>query len=544
MAARSIRVTGALFIAPVFLSMSASSSFAQSGQPCPRFAPGSTIVEPENLYSRNGVLTVDFSYQTRVDENGNRLFCFIDDHGAQSPTLHIYPGDRLILNLKNDLPPMPASMSKMPGMVLAASDSGPCGATVMTADSVNLHYHGTNVPPVCHQDEVIKTIVNPGETFHYELDFPSDEPPGLYWYHPHIHGISEPAVQGGATGAIIVEGLERANPEVAGLPQRVLIIRDSPVPGNPQPGGDVPSYDISLNYIPVPYPSFTPAVIPMKPGEKQLWRVANTSADTILDLQLKYDGVPQPLTVVALDGVPTNSQDGSSKGKSIVEDHILVSPAARAEFIVTGPSLQVGSAALSTLKVNTGPDGDNDPERNIAVIQVRPDALASGASLPAASGPPPPARFVGLRTAKPTAHRKLYFSEVILDPSNPNSPVDFYITVDGQKPVLFSPDNPPAIVTTQGAVEDWVIENRSLENHEFHIHQLHYLLLERNGVPVPDGQYLDMIDVPFWSGKGPYPSVKVRMDFRGPIVGDFVYHCHILGHEDGGMMAIIRVNPR
>jgi FtsP/CotA-like multicopper oxidase with cupredoxin domain len=49
------------------------------------------------------------------------------------------------------------------------------------------------------------------------------------------------------------------------------------------------------------------------------------------------------------------------------------------------------------------------------------------------------------------------------------------------------------------------------------------------------------VNVPFWSDKGPYPSVKVRIDFRGPIIGDFVYHCHILEHEDGGMMAIIRV---
>lgn len=54
----------------------------------------------------------------------------------------------------------------------------------------------------------------------------------------------------------------------------------------------------------------------------------------------------------------------------------------------------------------------------------------------------------------------------------------------------------------------------------------------------------DTIQVPYWTGSGPYPSVTVRMDFRGPDVGDFVYHCHILGHEDGGMMAIIRVLPK
>ena len=88
-----------------------------------------------------------------------------------------------------------------------------------------------------------------------------------------------------------------------------------------------------------------------------------------------------------------------------------------------------------------------------------------------------------------------------------------------------------------------MIQNQADENHEFHMHQIHFLLLESNGKPVSqeDSQFLDMVQVPYWAGKGPYPSVKVRMDFRGPDIGDFVYHCHILSHEDLGMMAIIRV---
>jgi len=112
--------------------------------------------------------------------------------------------------------------------------------------------------------------------------------------------------------------------------------------------------------------------------------------------------------------------------------------------------------------------------------------------------------------------------------------------------VLFDPNKPSAIVTTQGAVEDWIIENRTFENHEFHQHQIHFLLEEVNGVPVPPErqQFLDMVQVPYWSGEDHYPSVKVRMDFRGPDIGDFVYHCHILAHEDGGMMAVIRVLPQ
>ena len=157
--------------------------------------------------------------------------------------------------------------------------------------------------------------------------------------------------------------------------------------------------------------------------------------------------------------------------------------------------------------------------------------------VPAASGPVPTERFAGLANVTPDRTRKLYFSE---------DETYFYITVNGQKPKPFSMDDPPSIVTTQGSVEDWTIENRAQENHEFHMHQIHFLALARNGKTLPpdEQQFLDTINVPYWRGQGPYPSVTLRMDFRGPDVGDFVYHCHILDHEDGGMMAIIRVLPK
>jgi FtsP/CotA-like multicopper oxidase with cupredoxin domain len=490
------------------------------------------------------MLQLSLTYFTRVDSFGNTLYCFVDENGAQSPTLHVQPGDQLIINFTNGLSAALAGNPphSMPGMIVTGTASAACGAVVMNNASVNIHYHGTNTPPVCHQDEVIRTLVNAGETFQYNLQFPPDEPPGLYWYHPHVHGIAEAAVQGGASGAIVVDGIEAVNPAVAGLPARVLLIRDNPVPGNPS-ASDVPAWDLSLNYIPVPYPDYTPAVIPMKPLEKQFWRVVNASADTILDLQLQYDGKPQALQIVALDGVPVGSQDGTAKGSILSQTDVLLAPAARVEFIVTGPSLSVQHATLLTLNIDTGPDGDNDPQRPIASIEASTNAPEPVVVIPPVSGPPNPQRFTGLAVAPPTAKRKLYFSEVVSNPSDPNSPTNFYITVDGHTPQLFSPTNPPAIVTTQGSVEDWTIENRAMENHEFHMHQIHFLVLERDGVPVSNGQYLDMINVPYWSGTGPYPSVTVRMDFRGPDVGDFVYHCHILGHEDSGMMAIIRVLP-
>jgi FtsP/CotA-like multicopper oxidase with cupredoxin domain len=523
------------------------SASAQSDTPCPRPNPGTVVAPPPDLFSVNGVLNASFDYYTTVDSAGRTLFCFVTPDGLESPTLHVRPGDTLNLSVTNrNPPPPPGSPSEV-----VANAANRCGDLTMTITSLNVHFHGTNTSPVCHSDQVIHTIINSGETFQYTVQFPPNEPPGLYWYHPHIHGLSEAAVQGGASGAIIVEGIENVQPAVAGLPERVLVIRDQNTIGNltqSAPGGPVPGWDVTLNYVPVNYststPTYTPAVIQMKPGQTEFWRVANASADTIIDLQLRYDGVPQPLQVVALDGVPTGSQDGTMQGQTFTKTDILLAPAARAEFIVTGPSTAVKKARFMTLNVDTGPEGDNDPTRPLAAIET----AASPPPLPVIPSPSRPTYhqlFEGLANASVTAKRTLYFSEVLSDPSNPASPTNFFITVNGATPVLFDPNNPPAIVTTQGAVEDWTIQNRAQENHEFHMHQIHFLLLERNGVPVPpeQSQYLDMIQVPYWNGTGPYPSVTVRMDFRGMDVGDFVYHCHILGHEDAGMMAIIRVLP-
>jgi len=73
----------------------------------------------------------------------------------------------------------------------------------------------------------MKTSLQPGDApFEYRFRIPEDEPPGLYWYHPHIHGFSKQELLGGASGGLIVEGIERADKAVAGLAERVFIIRD------------------------------------------------------------------------------------------------------------------------------------------------------------------------------------------------------------------------------------------------------------------------------------------------------------------------------
>ena len=77
---------------------------AAANLPCPRYGAGSSVVEPKDLFSSNGLLRVNLTYKTRVDKDGNTLYCFMTDDGVQNPTLHVRPGDELMISLKNDLP--------------------------------------------------------------------------------------------------------------------------------------------------------------------------------------------------------------------------------------------------------------------------------------------------------------------------------------------------------------------------------------------------------------------------------------------------------
>src|SRR5205814_4218533 len=190
----------------------------------------------------------------------------------------------------------------------------------------------------------------------------------LYWYHPHVHGISSVNVQGGASGAIVVEGIENIQPAVAGLPQRLLLIRDQQLPAHPVHDNNAPFWDVSVNYVPVPYPDYPPAIIKMTIGTQEFWRVANAAANTILDLEVDYDGKPQALQVVGLDGVPTGSQDGKRQGTIISKKHILLPPAARAEFIIAAPTNSHTHPYLITRAIDGAPDTDSNPRRTMSPI--------------------------------------------------------------------------------------------------------------------------------------------------------------------------------
>jgi FtsP/CotA-like multicopper oxidase with cupredoxin domain len=545
---------------------------------CARPLPGSGVSDPKVLHSGHGVLAVDLTIQNEKQADGSVRYCYLSADGSESPTLSLKPGDLLVLRLLNRL----SSDRALPTTHSHAHEHGrghrkahdPCTSGAMTLTSTNLHFHGLTLPPICHQDDVLRTSIQPSDPpFEYRFRIPADEPPGLYWYHPHIHGFSSQQVAGGASGALIVEGLERANPEVAGLPERVLVIRDQELlhpdaapasaSGNVQAlidrdgdavntgtGSGRPAKDLSVNFVPVPYPDYPPASIAMKPGERQLWRVVNATSVTYLNLAALYQRGPrfrpQWIGVVAIDGVPVKGL-GERQYATEWRDSIVVSPGARVEFILEGPPVGV-PALLVTRTVNTGPGGENDPNRPLLSIVASTDARSPASAIPGATEPLLPSpKLPWLGSVRPVRVRRLYFSEDPQSASVPSSPPRFYLTVEGQAPRPFDPTNDtPNIVVKQGDVEDWVIENRSTELHAFHIHQIHFQVVEWLGLTVNEPFLRDTVNVPFYSPAAMqhYPTIRLRMDFRDPsTVGTFVYHCHLLDHEDGGMMGLIRVEP-
>jgi FtsP/CotA-like multicopper oxidase with cupredoxin domain len=511
-------------------------SWSAATAQCPaRPASGTVVQDALSLYSTGGVLNAGLTMGYSVDAAGYSHYCYKYQSAAgtvEAPTFRVNPGDQLVLRVVDGITADGGSSKSAMHQMSMTPVTTTCGdGGNATLQSTNVHFHGLNVPPICHQDDVIDTLIQPGTAgFGYSIQIPATEPPGLYWYHPHVHGFTEFQVNGGAAGAIVVEGMEKVRPEVTGLTERVFVIRQQYlVPWVPGP------YQLSLNYQVAASPSGPSPIIQMTPGEPQFWRVANASLQEFMPLEVWLNGTPQPLELIALDGYPLAAT------RTVTS--ILVPPAGRAEFIVQPPP--AGATELfMTLPYSTGPTGNPDAQQVLADI-VLTSTSAKKQAAPAKTSAAPIARsilkFAGLSNATPTVTRTLYFSEEF---AGTNGPIQFYLTVNGQKQQVFQPNEKPVITTKVGAIEDWTIQNRTLETHAFHIHQVHFMLLDVDGQPVTNQDLRDTIEIPYWSGKGAYPSVTVRMDFTDPtIAGTFPFHCHILLHEDLGMMHKILVQP-
>jgi suppressor of ftsI len=255
--------------------------------------------------------------------------------------------------------------------------------------------------------------------------------------------------------------------------------------------------------------------IEFAPGQRQFWRIVNASADRYLDLQV--DG--QTFEIVALDGMPLAYHDPKHPTRDA--NHLLLAPAGRLEAIVTGPPRGTNSS-LRTLCVDTGPDGDPSPEMVLADL-VQPGSVPDRGleHVQASDGRPPlykPVDVEPLKTAAPN------FTVTFTEDKN-----GFYI--NGRK---YAPDASPMTGARIGTYQHWRIVNQTAELHPFHIHQVHFLAYAEKGIPVVQPAWLNTVNVPYGS------SVDVILDFTNPVIkGMSVFHCHLLNHEDKGMMAKI-----
>jgi FtsP/CotA-like multicopper oxidase with cupredoxin domain len=464
------------------------------------------LPQPPQVQAKNHVVSLTLH---AVNENGRDAFAF--DGASVAPVIRASPGDVLKITYINDLPPKSSKTCAM----------NPC------MNMTNLHFHGPTVSPDAPQDDVLGMIAMPGQVLHYSVEIPRDHPPGLFWYHTHPHGESHRQVLDGMSGAIVIEGMERYVSEVGRLRERVVVVRGRSIEHDPNAaelrrdveipakgcGGEAEAVEEIFTVNGAVRPR-----IEIAPKERQFWRIVNASPDRYLDLQL--DG--QTFEIVALDGMPL-AYHGPS-GPTRATDHLLLAPAGRLEAIVTGPP-SGSHRALRTRCVDTGPDGDPNPEMVLADL-VQPSSGRSGSNAPprqmhAIDDRPPLYKPLDVERLKKTAPD---FTVAFTEDKN-----GFYI--NDRK---FAPDANPMTSVRVGTYQHWRIVNETAELHPFHIHQVHFLAYAENDVPLPYPAWLDTVNVPYRS------SVDVILDFTDPVIkGMSVFHCHLLNHEDKGMMAKI-----
>jgi hypothetical protein len=298
----------------------ASASSARGGSVCPRSPVGSVQSAPPELESQNGVLEFTIEFLAVVDTQGLSRYCYVTSTSLEAPTLRVNPGNQLIIHFQNMLPgaAFSSTSGNMAGMTMTlasdkatTSSSSACNGA-MSPSAADIHFPGTNVRPVCSQDQLIHPLVQPGQNFGLNVQIPTNEPPGLSRFHPDPRGFSEGQVPGGAREALIAEGLENVDPSLAGLTERTFLIRSQLLPNFELNDSGIPAWDASIHDVPLTYPSYTPAVIQTNPAHHGLWRVANTATDAIVNLQYIVDRTAVAGEVVAIDGYPVASAGSRS----------------------------------------------------------------------------------------------------------------------------------------------------------------------------------------------------------------------------------------
>ena len=369
------------------------------------------------------------------------------------------------------------------------------------SEETNLHFHGLRVSPLNNGDNVFLHIA-PKQTFTYEIKIP-EKHVGLFWYHPHMHGDVDRQIIGGLSGGIVVEGSDCLYPFLRGLTERVLLIKHHPI------GRADYEELVTVNGTVTP-------TIPIRPGEAQFWQIGNIGADRFL--RLKIDGMPFYLI----------GRDGYFVPRPIRMDEVILGPGQRFSAIVVGG--QTGRYAFKSVAFKFDERQPPLPEVNLGTV------VSNGLTADVATAE--------AKVSTQQVNGPLYVDMVRSSPITRQR--TFAFSVNPEKTSFFINDqvfdeNRTDVTVKLGDTEEWTILNKDSQYHDFHIHQTGFLVTEVNGAAVDFDGLRDTFSVPP-ARNGKPGEAKLIIPFTNPeIVGRFVFHCHVVKHEDKGMMMTVEV---
>ena len=457
------------------------------------------LPEPRVIASVGGVLTASLVAATTPTIIAGRIMreAVTYDGTFPGPTLRVRPGDLVDLTFTNRI-------------VFDQEDehTGP-GAPRSGRGATNLHYHGMHLSPLGTADNMLVVVPRNG-TWRYRFQVPLDHPSGLFWYHAHVHPTVTNHVSRGAAGMLYVAGAHTDLLAQLGIRHRLLMLQQAYLDEDERTLiSDDGERDDPARALSLVNGALQPE-IRLRPGEPQVWSLVNASSSAFYLLRL--DG--HLFDVVAEDGVPLRAARTGL-------DSLLLASGQRAEIVVRG-----GARGRYALRYDRFDQGvDVWPAKPLGTVVVDGDAWSG----PQHPGPDPFGAGDDLSLlAIPAAQRRT----LTLGVDEAVEEGEFgRFTINGHPW-----DHEHAEWTsTLGTVEEWTFVNETPQDHPMHVHVNPWQVTHVNGVAVPFVGYRDTVTVPRFG------TLTVRTRFTDFAGGPVLIHCHILDHEDMGMMIYFNI---
>lgn len=478
------------------------------------------VASPTVYTSTDGLLDLDLeaSYQT-VNIDGQPATLMAYNGQVPGPRLEAKPGDTVRIRFTNNLP-----------------------------EPTNIHYHGLNISHSGNADNVFLSV-EPGETFAYEFTIPEDHPAGTFWYHPHRHGFVADQVFAGLSGFFVIRGELDEIPEVQSASEAFLALKDFQL----NEEGKIAEPDQMAAMMGREGSLITAAgevnpILQIPTSGLLRLRLLNASVSRFYRLQVEQ----HPMHLIATDG-------GAISEPIEVEELLLV-PGERAEVLIKGDQAS-GSYRLLNLPydrggmgmmggMNTSADAGSmkmkDGGMDMGGMKTgkghsmkdmsTPDASTQGAPAPLATF-----NYSDTAAASMALPAQLIPVAKLGNPQNTRR-LELSMRMSFLRGMAFTIDDKTYnedrvdIEVPLGTVEEWEIANvdADMMDHPFHIHAAAFQVVSRDGKPEPYSAWKDTVLLR--GGE----TIRIRIHFKD-FPSKSVYHCHILDHEELGMMGVIDV---